>query len=262
MKRNQLSRLFGVIIAALACCVATANAELVGSWQFDGDANDSSGKGNHGTLENGASLSSDTPTGTGQSLSLAGGEQHVLVPHDSSLDITSAITISAWVKTANVGWDAIVGKTPSDGSSANHAGNYELRIDRDNENRGVNFGYQRGGVDDSTFHLNQAVSMPTDKWTHLAVTAEAGGEVNYYLDGALAGTHETLVDVNFGAPNTSPLYIGSRADLFTTMDGLLDDVRIYNEVLSAGDIAALVPEPSAGLLCLLGVAALIRRRRR
>ncbi len=50
--------------------------------------------------------------------------------------------------------------------------------------------------------------------------------------------------MSFGATNTNPLYIGSRADLFTTMDGLIDDLRIYNEVLSVEairDLAGALP---------------------
>ncbi|NIP98796.1 MAG: hypothetical protein GWO24_37490, partial [Akkermansiaceae bacterium] len=73
---------------------------LIGLWSFEGNTNDSSGNDNHGELQNGASLSDEVADalGAGQSLALAGGEQHVLVPHHSSLDVTEAITITAWVK--------------------------------------------------------------------------------------------------------------------------------------------------------------------
>ena len=57
------------------------------------------------------------------------------------------------------------------------------------------------------------------------------------------------------------------------MDGLLDDVAIFNEVLSQDDIKMImtgdftaygIPEPSGASLLLLGVAsiAFARRRRR
>ena len=266
------------VVAVMAGLISPANAELVGLWRFDGNTADSSvnssgtPNGNNGTLENGASLSSEVPPalGTGQSLSLAGADQHVLVPDSDVLDVTSALTIAAWVKTVGgVAWDGVVAKSPSDGSAANHAGNYEVRIE--NGSRGLNFLYQRGGVDDTdTGRLSGAV-VPDGDWTHIAVTAEAGGDLKYYLNGALAETSATPLDATFGAVNSSPLYIGSRADLFTTMDGLLDDVAIFNEVLSVdqiqtistGDFTAYgVPEPSSAVLALLGFVGLVWRRQR
>ncbi len=262
------------VAGALFAFAHAGQAALLGLWRFDGDANDSSGRGNHGSLVNGAALSDDVPGGLagGQSLSLAGGTQHVLVPDSRSLDVTGTISIAAWIKpVGNVGWDAVIGKTPSNGSLANHAGNYEFRID--NGTRALHFLYQRGGVDDSFFHPAAGAFATEGAWQHIAVTAEAGGDVNFYINGSLVETHATLTDAAFGATNTNPLYIGSRADLFTTLDGLLDDVAVFNEVLSvdqigtlmSGDYSAfIIPEPSTALLGLAGGLVLllgVRRRR-
>jgi len=101
---------------------------LVGHWEFEGNTLDSSGLDNHGTLEGAATVSgSDVPPifgGTG-ALSLGGGGDHVLVDHHASLDITSEMTIAAWVKTTgDPAWDGIVAKAPSNGSASNSAGNY------------------------------------------------------------------------------------------------------------------------------------------
>lgn len=245
-----------VTLAVGALLASAAQADLIGLWRFNGNTNDTSGNANHGALTNGASLSNDVPTvlAGGQSLSLGGGNQHVLVPHNSSLDITSAMTISAWVKpVGNVGWDGVLAKNPSGGSLNNHAGNYELRIE--NGNRRPHFLYQRGGTNDTAFALAPTAVVPEGVWTHLAVTAQAGGMVNFYLNGTFA---EALpVEATFGALNTNPLYIGSRADFATTYDGFIDDVAVFDEVLSAGQIRQLangiiIPEPSAFLVAIMG----------
>ena len=91
-----------LILTALALysTATISSAALAGYWNFDdGTANDSSGNGNHGTFQNGASASANVPAGGGSmSLAVGGGTQHVLVPDNSSLDIGGAITITAWVE--------------------------------------------------------------------------------------------------------------------------------------------------------------------
>lgn len=249
------------LIGLLAC---GAQAELVGHYPFDTGFEDTSGMGNNGTAEGGASLADDVPAGMGgKSLSLSDG-QYVLVPHSDSLNITESLTVAAWIKTMGVAWEGLLAKNPSDGSSANHAGNYEIRVE--NGSNQLNFLYQQGGTDDTAFPFSdtpQAVITP-DTWTHVAVTVEQigdqPGEVKYYTNGILADTKP--IEVGFGATNTSPLYIGSRADLFTQFNGNIDDLRIYNSVLSDAEIRSLVPEPSSGLLAMLAFAGLGILRRR
>ncbi len=86
----------------------------------------------------------------------------------------------------------------------------------------------------------------------MAVTVNEDG-VTFFRNGLPHSSRPLGGAMFFGEPNTSPLYIGSRADLFTTMDGLIDDLRIYNEVLSDEDIRNLAgadppPPPPADLL--------------
>jgi hypothetical protein len=68
-----------------------------------------------------------------------------------------------------------------------------------------------------------------------------GAEVNFYINGALAGTR--VHGGNFGFFTSSPLYIGTRADFGTPFEGLIDDVRIYNEALTAAQIQDLFGPP-------------------
>ncbi len=213
---------------------------LVGLWEFEGNAIDTSGNGHDGTLENGASFSDDVPDGaTGQSLSV-GGEQHVLVPHSDTLSIANAITMAAWVKPiGDQGWDGILAKNPSDGSDPNHAGNYELRIE--NGDRFLHFLHQQGEANDTVFHQGLASIITADAWTHIAVTADtASGDVQFYINGELSETLADVIAIDAFPTNGSPLYIGSRADLFTAMDGLLDDVALFNRALSAEEVAQVM----------------------
>jgi hypothetical protein len=251
--------------ACFAASLATSPAALVARYNFDGNVNDQSGTGNHGTLMNGATYSNDRPFGSGSSLSLADGGQHVLVPHSASLNLTEALTISAWVRTQGTAWEGVLAKNPSNGSGNNHAGNYELRIETGTNQ--MNFLYQQGGTNDTTNGISTAAGaiVGSGQWTHIAITVlqvdPAPGEVKYYKNGLLVDTK--AVNVGFGATNTNPLYIGSRADLFTQFNGQIDDLRIYNTALSAGEIGVLaaIPEPSTGLVTAAGLGLLGLRRR-
>ena len=249
--REPARRLLAFACVSLSLAWSTsARAALVGHWTFNnGTANDSSGSANNGELL-GTPLpvfSNDVPSqlASGQSLSLIGDaehlEQRVEVPHSSSLDIASAITMAAWVKPTGASWDGILAKSPSDGSSPNHAGNYEFRIE--NGGRRLQFLHQRGGVND-TIGYSSTGTVNTGSWSHVAVTVVDSGAVNFYINGALAGT--AVHGGNFGALTTSPLYIGNRGDFAsptTPFDGLIDDVRLYNEALTAAQIQALFGPP-------------------
>ncbi|MEZ5324864.1 MAG: LamG-like jellyroll fold domain-containing protein [Verrucomicrobiales bacterium] len=207
-------------------------------WQFDGDANDSSGNGNNGELVD-AEFSTDVPRNAGgKSLQISEGA-HVLVEHAESLNITDAITIAAWVKpVGETGWDGIIAKNPSDGSASNHAGNYELRIE--NGARYLNFLYQQGGSDDTTSQQALESVIDPDVWSHVAVTADtASGDVNFYINGELSQTFEGILPVEEFPTNEGSLYIGSRADLFTPFDGFLDEVVLASSALTADQIALL-----------------------
>ena len=239
--RSPLSQWLAVLTVSLAVSaslIPLAQADLVGLWRFEGDAADSSDFGNHGALQGGASFSGSVPPGTGstQSLDLAGGGQYLRVPHDASLNITSAITIAAWVNTSNSGWDGVLAKNPSAGSNSNHAGNYELRIE--SGGRHQTFLFEQGSPNSTTSVNTSGVSsVPTNVWSHLAFTGTKGGTYTFYLNGT--AVRSGSLSSNFGVTNANPLYIGSRADLFTPMDGRLDDVAVFNEVLSQAQIQAI-----------------------
>lgn len=250
--------------------LSLSQGALVGWWNFDdGTANDSSGNGNHGTFQNGAGTSvevANASAGTG-SASFATGvahEQHILVPHNSSLDITNAITVTAWVKPENNQWDGILAKSPSDGSGANFPGNYELRTN--NGGGALEFGWEHDDAGGFTFLGASPSGVPADDWSHIAFTATSGGTYTYYIDGLSIGSGP--MPANFGTElNANPLYLGNRADLSTTeFHGLLDEVALWNEELSPSQISDVfqngVPEPSSALLALLGAAGLLARRRR
>ena len=218
--------------------------QLVGLWRFDGNADDSSGLGNHGTLMGtpGPAFDSDVPAplAGGQSLSFTTGsdhDEHVLVPHSPTLDTDGEITITAWIKPENNMWDGIIAKTPSVGPQ-NFPGNYELRTN--NGNGALEFGWERTAAPGFEFLGPSSGAVLANEWAHVAFTAEAGGDYTYYIDGVPSGTGP-MPDTFGSIKNTNPLYIGNRADLTTIeFHGLMDDVALFNGVLGEAQILKIM----------------------
>lgn len=103
-------------------------------------------------------------------------------------------------------------------------------------------------------------------------------DVFHYVDGILEGeTGTTDEPINTSIGGNFPKVIlgarrqGSNATPASTpgdyLDGMLDDVRIYDHALTESEIVALaiIPEPSSVLLAIMALPALAatgRRRRR
>jgi len=263
-----MKKLIALSAVFLVGTALSSQSAMVGYWNFDdGSANDSSGNANNGTFQNGASATANVANATAgtMSLSVSGGSQHVLVPHDPSLSLSTEITITAWVNPVGSNWGGILAKSPSDGGGANHSGNYELRLQN---NAGQNFQwlYEAGPGVNSTITLAGGVGPAIGQWSHIALTHDSAGNFSLYINGVQTST--AVAGTAFGQlTNSNPLYLGSRADLFTTFNGHLDEISIWDEALSPQQIAdihanGVIPEPATSLLGFLGVLGLAARRRR
>lgn len=74
--------------------------------------------------------------------------------------------------------------------------------------------------------------LPTGSWIHVAVTFDRSGNMTRYVNGQIYGTQADISAVG-SVDNINPLFLP------TGLDGALDDVRIYNRVLSATEISQL-----------------------
>lgn len=215
---------------------ADPGIELVGLWRFEDNFSDSSPQGNDGVGRNGVTFAPSLD-GHGMAGSFSGLDTYVEVPDHPSLDLPFRGTIAAWVNHDNIDWEGILAKAPADGALSNRPGNYELRLNA--STKVVELLYQPTTGDANAFA--QAGSSPgtlfPSTWTHVAVTVSSSGEVTYYLDGFPMGTGQAT---NFGRTNDNPLYLGSRGDFFTDFNGLLDDVAIFNGVLSEEQIGVIM----------------------
>jgi len=206
-------------------------ATALGHWSFDGDANDSSGNGNDGVFMGDANIVTDPERG--QVLSLDGDGDYVLVPDSNSLDIgTSDFTLWAWVK-ADTGYNyrSMIWK----GNDAPAISWFELRFGKDGE---IKFFLDDGPV--IKYGESDNDSFDDNQWHHIAVVFDRDGGAQIYVDGIADGPLTDISDANDDLSNLDPLTIGARNKggvLDQYFNGLIDDVRIFDYVLSVEEIA-------------------------
>jgi len=120
-------------------------------------------------------------------------------------------------------------------------------------------------------------SFAPNVWTHFAVVADYDGDsVAFYVNGSLVATSvmsgpvTDYTPASQFTPGFSEDLIGARfidGVLTDPYEGLLDDIVLYSRPLSGAEVLGIyneqqpVPEPSTGLLVLLGLAGLGRARR-
>lgn len=207
---------------------------LVGYWPFNSgsgtSAPDVSGNGNHGTLTNGVTWSttvnSTTTYDNPYSLSFDGTDDYVTVGDATSLNPSTAITISAWANVSSLSSHPFI-------IDKGYASSYWLQLF---SNGAVEFG---GKAAAGSYLDSDAGGISTGSWHHIVGTFDTTIDViRIYINGTLA-KESTTASGDLGT-NTNALIIGQQNNLSgSRFSGLLDDIRIYNRALSSTEVANL-----------------------
>ena len=206
---------------------------LVGHWKFDEGSGtstaDASGNGNNGTLQNGLTW---TTGQVGGALRFDGTNDLVLVPDAASLKPTSTLSVFLWINKESS--DTAIRTAIAKENASNrgwliyHENTDKLTCGIDTDNN------QRYDADELLTSTN---TVSRGGWHHVGFTFNRG-VLTVYVDG-LANGAKTLTETNVPS-DLDALQIGIRGDGRTQpWFGLLDEVRIYNRVLSDAEIAAL-----------------------
>ena len=215
-----------LVVALVLGVAGSASASLVAHYEFEGNADDSSGHGLHGVLIGGATIANDAERG--KVLKLDGAGDYVDCGTDSAFNITSSITLACWIKVDayDKAWQAIITK-----------GDYAWRLQRDETRQGLEFACTGIYVPGTSWGNVLGIADVNDgKWHHVA-GVYAGTRISLYVDGVL-----DYSDVGSGFINTNgfAVLIGENDEQRgREWDGLIDDVRIYDNALSEAEIADL-----------------------
>jgi hypothetical protein len=218
-----------------ACTVGLA-CGLVGYWTFDGkDINtngvllDKSGNGKNAYKVNISTTTLNAPGKIGQGANFDG-VGYVSVGDNLDL-IGSPFTLSAWIYPQS--YSGTSSNSPGVIDKLGTAGNYRLNVSLGL----VTFGIRSS---DNTFEglSGTGNSAPLFKWTHVVVTYDNVATGKIYVNGVLNNS-KTNFTVSRG-DTAVPLLIGSNNNNpNSNFKGKIDDVRIYNRVLSDKEIQQL-----------------------
>lgn len=216
----------------LTITVANVATGLVAAYGFDENsgtsAGDLSGNGNNGIVTDAIWASGKY----GSALNFNGATHVVTVPSAASLNLTTAFTLSAWVypTAAQTSWRSIMHK---------QADAYYLHAGNPNGALLPAGGAIFNGVEQYT-HSPNPIAVNT--WTHVATTYD-GVTLAVYVNGTLAGSRPMTGTVQ---TTGNPLRIGANTYSGQNFVGMIDEVRIYNRSLSAGELQQVMTTPVSG----------------
>ena len=220
----------GTSFSDVGGAVLDAPSGLVSWWTGDNDHRDVYG-GNHGTLHNGATYA---PGIVGEAFSFDGLDDWVETP-SAGLDTLPQFTLETWVKLNEEPLDEIHRFVTLEWDRA------VLRHDGPNQ---LHF-YAR--INGSLQHIWVPGVLQAGCFHHVVGTYD-GNEMRAYLDGALVGT----------LPVTGALDAEESASVTLSHDGpealngLLDEVRIYDRALDLTEIESIHAAGDPGLKCQPG----------
>lgn len=236
-------------------CVRPAQG-MVAWWPGNNTAEDIQG-GNDGTLQNGASFTTDDRK-VGAAFMFDGIDDFVKVPASSRLNVGAGegFTIETWVKPDT---DNTVGRPLVEWNSSDAGGQtfgVHLWINETFNGTGGQGAIYGNIVDTNGYnHLvgsNTGVIQP-DTYQHVALTYDkSSGLASIFLNGAQLDIYahgERVGDAanigSFTPQTSSDLYLGHRTGR-SHFSGAMDEVSIYNRALPATDIESIYRADSTG----------------
>lgn len=158
------------------------------------------------------------------------------VAHSASLTPTTSLTVEAWIYPVSTGtlFQRIIEK----GGPSTHTG-YDLEFNISSATSTLRFNLWNGTPMPTAVDSNSVI--PLNTWTHVVGTYQRNGTTNIskiYINGVLENTNSVdSATPIMAVPNTGNLVIGNSVGATNNyFFGSLDEIKIYNRVLSASEV--------------------------
>ena len=244
--------------------VFTLSSGLVAYYPFNGNANDESKNANNGMV-NGAKLSADRNGNRNSAYSFDGIDDFIEIKNSPELNFDDKMSVSFWIKPENSFWNirhnqaGIICKMKEQDQGGVHYQNGYLfghdhhhgrtgfmtftsrfRAKKERASRDGHHALNNGYIKET---ISSKSKLEVNRWVHWAFTYSAES-IKYYKNGELDSKYETgtISDLS----TISPLYIGvsnywrnwyrAPENYPIFYSGSIDDIRIYDEDLSADEV--------------------------
>jgi hypothetical protein len=200
---------------------------LVAYYALDGDVTDGSGNGLDGTIIGDPNFVEGI---FGLALDFNGDDYVDCNTNDELNNLSDAMTVSTWVniRSINNTWMVLVNK-----------GETAWRLGINNGTSAIHYGFTGG--DRGWQQANTATELVLGEWYHVAATYDTIVGAQVYLNGVVDASNSDLGGVS---TNEMPLLLGENPEATGRfLDGILDEVMIYNRALSEGEILYLATPP-------------------
>jgi len=202
--------------------------DLIAYYPFNGNANDESGFCNHGTVS-GAVLAQDRFNNPNSAYAFDGIDDIIEIPDSANFNFSHPITISAWIYLDDNSKGGIVGQWGYGGEGGDA---FILYI------RGTKLStyLPRQGLDH--YELQSNSSLATDQW-YMVSMVSTGNLVTLYINGS-EDKSEAVTVQQVDSYQTLEIGLEDRhSGGLNYLDGIVDEIRIYNRALAGPEIAQL-----------------------
>ncbi len=201
-----------------------ASGDLVGHWKFDGNADDSSGYDIDSRTEDNIAI---VPGKFGLAYDFDGDDSRVRVIYEDLLNFTKyeGLTFSGWIKPSGLGEENF-------GRILAFPSRVEIYV---SSGCGINYRFYNA-TDTKTANTGAACEL-NGSWTHF-VAVYNGSTIIPYIDGVRKTSDEFYLGGDIRSVSGNG-FIGDNAAETRNLDGLIDDVRIYNRSLTDDEIKEL-----------------------
>jgi Leucine-rich repeat (LRR) protein/sugar lactone lactonase YvrE len=232
---------------------------LIAFYPLDGNANEVSGNADNGTVDN-ATLTTDRFGNANSAYSFDGSSSQITVPNIDGLRNYSQFAVAAWIKNQGGGHIIRQGVNCPDGAPVYKGNSFSFGIDSNDKvglsvNSGTGNFYEAGNQ-----IIGRKIVAQDDNW-HFVVGTFDNGELSLYIDGVKDTAKSIYFDDGKYVNNMKPSAQSSQFSLMadsseeltigvkyswcghtfkaTSFKGAIDDVQMYNRVLTDAEIQAL-----------------------
>lgn len=241
LQRNPILLVLAIISFLLQSCSIDTEQNLAGYYPFNSNADDESSYDFNGTVI-GAKLSADRFNQENKAFKFNGRNSYIKINDAPELKISPQKTISVWIyfPERRNKYQAIIEK-----GSTNEGWEYGIYINQNDKVRFVIYPYS--GISEYC-SITSFETLKTNTWYHLVAVFNDDSKISLYINGKIDNYSQDFHKQYDYSEGTAYLTIGirkgwgSHADPTYQFKGIIDDVKLYNRILSEKEITKLYDE--------------------